>query len=112
MSALLLIDGRSTGVRVRLAHRWHQRAWGLLGVSRLDDPAGLWLAPCNSVHMLGMRIALDIAFVDASGRILKLVPRLMPWRFAACLGAHATVELRAGLLEQLDLRPGRHLALD
>ena len=111
MSAVLLIDGRPAGVRVGLADRWHQRARGLLGVRQLDDPAGLWITPCNSVHMLGMCIALDIAFVDASGRILKLVPRLAPWRFAACWRAHATVELRAGLIGQLALRPGQHIAL-
>lgn len=111
MSGRLLVDGRPAGVRLRLADRWHQRARGLLGVSRLDDPAGLWITPCNSVHMLGMRIALDVAFVDASGRILKLVPRLAPWRFAACWPAHATVEMRAGLLDELALRPGQQLAL-
>lgn len=107
----LFIDGRPAGVRVGLADRWHQRARGLLGVSRLDDPAGLWITPCNSVHMLGMRIPLDVAFVDRSGRILKLVPRLAPWRFAACFGAHAAVELRAGLLEQFALRVDQRLSL-
>lgn len=111
MSQRLFVDGRPAGVRLRLADRWHQRARGLLGVNRLDDPAGLWITPCNSVHMLGMGIALDVAFVDASGRILKLVPRLRPWRFAACWRAHATVELRAGLAGELALRPGRLLAL-
>lgn len=111
MSQALHIDGQPAGVRLRVADRWHQRARGLLGVRRLDDPAGLWITPCNSVHMLGMRIALDIAFVDASGRILKLVPRLAPWRFAACWRAHATVELRAGLIGQLALRPGQHITL-
>jgi uncharacterized membrane protein (UPF0127 family) len=107
----LLVDGRPAGVRLRLADRWHQRARGLLGVRRLDDPAGLWITPCNAVHMLGMRLALDVAFVDEAGRILKLVPRLAPWRFAACLRAHATVELRAGLAAELELRPGRRLTL-
>jgi uncharacterized membrane protein (UPF0127 family) len=112
VSGALLVDGKPAGVRLRLADRWHQRARGLLGVRQLDDPAGLWITPCNSVHMLGMRIALDIAFVDASGRILKLVPQLGPWRFAACWRAHATVELRAGLIRQLALKPGQQLALD
>ncbi len=110
-AAPLLINGRSTGIRLGVAHRWHQRARGLLGVRRLDDPAGLWITPCNSVHMLGMRMPLDVAFIDPSGRILKLVPRLAPWRFAACFKAHATVELRAGLLEQLGLRIDQRLTL-
>ncbi|MFG6412600.1 DUF192 domain-containing protein [Roseateles sp. DC23W] len=107
----LLVEGRPAGVRVGLADRWHQRARGLLGVRRLDDPAGLWITPCNSVHMLGMRIALDVAFVDRSGVILKLVPHLAPWRFAACTKAHATVELRVGLIAQFGLRAGQRLTL-
>ena len=111
MTAALLIDGRPAGIRLGVADSWHLRARGLLGVRQLDDPAGLWITPCNSVHMLGMRIALDVAFVDRSGRVLKLVPHLKPWRFAACMRAHATVELRAGLVQELGLRPDQRLSL-
>lgn len=110
-AARLHLDGQDTGLRLRHATRWHERAIGLLLTPRLDDPVGLWIARCNAVHMLGMRYAIDIAFVDADGRVLKQVANLRPMRMAACRAASASVELRAGLLAQLGIRPGRRLGL-
>lgn len=109
--ARLQLNGGDTGLRLRHAVRWHERAIGLLLTPRLDDPAGLWISRCNAVHMLGMRYAIDVAFVDAEGLVLKQQPWLRPMRMAACRGAAASVELRAGLLAQLGIRPGCRLAL-
>lgn len=107
----LHVDARCTGLRLRHASRWHERAVGLLLTPRLDDPVGLWISPCNAVHMIGMRYALDLAFVGRDGRILRLVQGLKPWRLATCRPAHAVVELRAGLIDALGLQTGQQLAL-
>ena len=42
---------------------------------------------CRSVHTWFMRIPLDIAFVDASGRVLARHDGVMPWRMLSCSGA-------------------------
>lgn len=107
----LHIDGRPSGLRIRQALRWWSRAIGLLATPRLDDPSGLWIAPCNSVHTLGMRYPIDVVFLRRDGTVARIVPRLAPWRAAACRQAHATLELRAGLAERLNLTPGHRLAL-
>jgi uncharacterized protein len=107
----LHVDGRRTAWRIRRALRWWSRAIGLLATPALDDPCGLWIAPCNSVHTIGMRYPIDIVFVNADGTVAKVVERLAPWRAAGCRGARATLELRAGLAGQLKLVPGTALAL-
>lgn len=109
--AEVAVDGARTGLRVRVAERWSQRAVGLLGTPSLKDPCGLWLAPCNAVHMFGMRYAIDVAFVAGDGRITRVVPALRPWRAAGCRSARATLELREGLVREIGLRPGQRLAL-
>jgi uncharacterized protein len=106
----LLVDGRGTNLRIRTALRWWARAVGLLTTSGLEDPCGLWISPCNSVHTLGMRYAIDVVFMNADGRIAKVVEQLPPWRAAGCLNAKSTLELRAGLAGQLGLRRGMALA--
>lgn len=111
MTRELLINGQRSGVHIRRAERWFQRAVGLLMTAQLDHPAGLWIRPCNAVHMLGMRYAIDVLFLDASGRVLKRVDGLRPWRASACVGARVALELRAGLARSLDLQTGQHLAL-
>lgn len=109
--ARLHIDGRDTGLRIRQALSWGARALGLLATPRLDDPCGLWISPCPSVHTVGMRYAIDVIFLAPDGRILKLCPRLRPWRAAGARGAHSTLELRAGLAQQLSLQAGQVLTL-
>lgn len=102
-TACLHIDGQSTGLRIGLALSWWRRAVGLLATARLDDPCGLWIRPCNSVHTLGMRYPIDVVFLDAQGRVTKLVPALKPWRAAGCRGARSVLELRAGLAASLGM---------
>ena len=111
MSEILHIDGRTSALRIRPARTWWRRAIGLLATPALEDPCGLWIEPCHSVHTIGMRYAIDLAFLDRDGRILKLVPRLGPWRAAACRGARSTLELRAGLAAELGLTRGMQLKL-
>jgi len=72
------------------------RCKGLLGVRHLDAGQALWLAPCRAVHTCGMRIAIDVVFLDAGGRVLRVVHSLVPWRLVVCLRAASVVELAAG----------------
>jgi len=44
------------------------RRRGLRGRDELDG--GLVLRPCRSVHTVGMRFAIDVAFCDADGVVL------------------------------------------
>jgi uncharacterized membrane protein (UPF0127 family) len=64
------------------------------------------LEPCWLVHTFGMRYALDLAFVDAAGRIRKLAYGVRPGRIAGSPGARQTIELSAGVLAGLGLKVG------
>lgn len=89
--------------RVHKTEGWWQRAVGLLATSQLDDPRGLWISPCRSIHTVGMRYAIDVVFIDERGRVKKLVRGLQPWRATACSGARSTLELRAGAIDELQV---------
>lgn len=110
-SLQLHIDGRPSGCRIRQALRWWSRAIGLLATPQLEDPSGLWIAPCNSVHTLGMRYPIDVVFLDAEGKVAKVVPLLRPWRATGCRGARSVLELRAGLAASVGISPGAVLTL-
>lgn len=100
------------GWQVWLATSWWQRAVGLLGTSRLPERTGLWIEPCASVHTIGMRYAIDVVFVDAAQRIVKLSPGKRPFGAAACRQAKAVLELGDGGIAVLALRVGERLAPD
>jgi uncharacterized membrane protein (UPF0127 family) len=91
-------DGAVLVARCHVADRPLARLVGLLATPDLADGEGLWLEPCSSVHTWGMQIPIACAFLDAHGRVLRVVDPLPPWRRAAVRGARAVVEARAGRL--------------
>lgn len=66
------------------------RLRGLLG--RAPDRSWHVLAPCNDVHTFGMGHELDVAFIDAEGRVLAVHRQVGKGRRLRCSQAAATVE--------------------
>lgn len=88
------------------ADRFVRRLRGLIGRSALGDDEALLIRPCRSVHTLGMRYPIDLVYLDRTGLVLRVRAALSPWRFSACLGAAAVLELGASRAEALGLRAG------
>ena len=97
--------------RCLLADTPWTRLRGLLGRRGLGADEGLLLRPAGSVHMLFMRFAIDVVFLDRDDTVVKIVPGLRPWRFAAARGARRTLELASGASSRAGLKPGDRLVL-
>jgi uncharacterized protein len=95
---------------IRRADGFFSRLAGLLLSPPLQPGQGLLLVPCASVHTAFMTCPIDIVFLDRSGKIRRIVPRLAPWRTAAYAGAYQTLELAAGEAARLELQAGASLA--
>ena len=91
---------------VILAATPRARLRGLIG---RREPRPLLLVPAAAIHTWGMRFAIDAVFLDAELRVVKVVRRLPPRRFAAARGARAVLELPAGGADGLE--EGAKLAL-
>jgi uncharacterized membrane protein (UPF0127 family) len=96
----------SPPLNIRRADRFFSRLRGLLFAPPLAPGEGLLLAPCASVHTAFMTYPIDVVFLDRADTVVKIVPRLAPWRAAACAGAHQTLELAAGEASRLRLTVG------
>lgn len=81
-------------MELRVADTPWRRLRGLAGYR--VPPHALLLAPCASVHTCGMRFALDLYWLDAAGRTLRVDRGVKPWRLRSCRGARAVVEVAAG----------------
>jgi uncharacterized protein len=83
------------------------RARGLLG--RDGCEGAMLLRPARSVHTVGMRFAIDVAFCDAELRVIRTVtmPRhrmsRLVWR------SRAVIEAEAGAFARWRLQPGDQL---
>lgn len=96
--------------RVRIAATFISRCVGLLNRRGLGEDEGLLLKPGGSIHTLGMRIAIDVLFLDGQLRIAKIVQRVPPWRFAlAPPRTRCVLELASGRVAAAGLREGMRL---
>ena len=99
--------------RVRAAHTHWTRLRGLLGTAPLDPAAGLWLKPCRQVHMIGMRYAIDVLFLDDGSRVVHALAELRPGRISPKVAAAASVvELAAGTLARTGVTVGTRVVLE
>ena len=105
-------DGSVLVAQVDVAAGFLGRAVGLMGRPALGLGRALYLAPCGSVHTLFMRFALDLIFVDAAYRVVRVVRDVRPWRIAmGGPGASAVFELESGWLPHGSPKPGEVLQI-
>jgi uncharacterized membrane protein (UPF0127 family) len=96
-------------LRVRVADSFVSRALGLLVGAPLAPEEALLIAPCSSIHTFGMRYPIDVAFIDADARIVRVCPRVPASRVRFAFGAHAVLEMHAGAAARLGLDAGVRL---
>ena len=101
--AWLLRDGEVLA-SLELARDRRARVRGLLGRDGVEG--AIWLEPAHAVHTIGMRFAIDVAYLDGERTVLDVRtmgrhrlgrPR---WR------AKAVLEAEAGAFERWRLHPG------
>jgi uncharacterized protein len=101
------------GDRVRTAQTFLSRLVGLLGTGAIAEGEGLWIVPCRSVHTLGMRYPIDVAFLDARGVVVGTLEGLPPNRIGRVFrDARGALELRAGTLAATGTAPGDRLEFE
>ena len=84
-----------------------RRAKGLLGRDGIDG--ALLIPKTRSVHSIGMRFDLDVAFLDGDQRVVKVV-RLKRGRMTLPVwSARSVVEAEAGSFRDRGLRCGDEL---
>ncbi len=92
---------------LEVAETWKDRSRGLLGRDGIDG--ALLIRPARSVHSLGMRFAIDVAFCDRHMVVRRMVC-LPPNRLTRpALRGHCVIEAESGAFERWKLRPGDQL---
>ncbi len=92
---------------LEVAESRHDRMRGLLGRDGIEG--ALLLRPGRSVHSMGMRFPIDVAFCDDDLVVLRTV-LLRPNRVTRpSLRGRCVIEAEAGAFERWRLRPGDRL---
>lgn len=99
--------------KCRLADTMLSRAVGLLNRSSLERGEGLLIRPCNSVHCFFMRFPIDVLFMDAECRVLKMYTPMKPWRMSTIVrGSKQVIELPSGVVADTGTKVGDILLLE
>jgi uncharacterized protein len=98
--------GRTLASHVELAVDSQSRRRGLLGRDTFDRGSALIIAPCAAIHTFFMRFAIDVAFVDRDGRVLKNYAAVPRRRIAFSITAFAAIELPAGAIAECEVTAG------
>lgn len=89
-----------------------ERRTGLLRHTSLAPGEGLWIAPCEAIHTVGMKFAIDVLFLNKKRKVLKIKKNMQRWRMAACLRAHSVLELPAGMADRTNTSIGDQLEIE
>ena len=104
-----LVSGGHVLASAERADDHRSRARGLLGRSSLEG--ALVLSKCRSVHTVGMRFAIDVAYLDADGVVLKVAHMHRNRIGMPIWKATTVVEAQAGAFERWGLRVGDQVEL-
>ena len=101
------------GEAIAVAATAAQRVRGLLGKECLEDGHGLLFKNCASLHTFFMTFPIDIIYADRKGKVLKVAPRVKPFKLiAAPMRAFYAIELPEGAIERSNTLAGDMLILD
>src|SRR6476620_7079878 len=85
------------------------RMRGLLGRERVEG--AVLLRPAKSVHTVGMRFPIDVAYVDDELSVVRTV-QMKTWRVSRpVIKARGVIEAEAGAFAKWNLRVGDHLEI-
>jgi uncharacterized membrane protein (UPF0127 family) len=92
---------------LEVARSRKERMRGLLGRDGIEG--ALLIEPCKSVHTVGLRFPIDVAFCDDEMVVLRVV-RMPRYRLARPVWRSSVViEAEAGSFARWELRPGDQL---
>ena len=106
-------NGAVLAERVERATGAWERMRGLLGRHDLPQGDALAIEPCTSIHTFFMAFAIDAAFLDRNGKVIRALSDLRPFRTTRIYPSAAqVVELPAGTLARTDTRPGDQVSFE
>ena len=107
-----LSNEKILGDNISLADSFFSRMKGLLGRSTLATGEGLIITSCKSIHMVFMKFAIDVIFIDRDDKVVGVVNRIKPYQFSPVFfNANRAIELPAGIASQVNVQLGDQLEI-
>ena len=97
---------------VEIADNPAKRMKGLLGRPSLAQGYALVITCCSGIHMLFMKFAIDVVFLDKKNQVVGIVLNIKPFEFSPIFWkASCAVELPVGIIESTNTQVGDQLSV-
>ena len=94
------------------AHTHMTRLRGLLGRMRLRSDEGLWIAPCQGIHTIGLLFPIDVIYLDGSLRVIHVIEHLGPFRVSSIrIGSRSVLQLPTRTIYSSNTQVGDQLMI-
>ena len=91
----------------QVADRFFTRFKGLMFRRSIPEDYALHITPCNQVHMLNMRFSIDVIYLDASGRVVKIDENVQPGKICKTVkNAKSVIEVTSFYSSENNIRQG------
>ena len=112
MRAINLRNNKELSLNVTMACSLFERMKGLLGREKLEPGESLWIKPCNSIHTIGMKFPIDVAFLDKNNIVVKVKNNLPSNRISGIyFRASGVLEFPAGTLQETNTQVGDRIEI-
>lgn len=106
------MNGKTINIpfKIEMADSFFTRLKGLMFRKDPIKDEGLWIVPCNGVHMFFMKFPIDIVLLNKQNEVVAVHQDLKPWRITKPVKtAHSTLELPVGSIKKLGIGTGDNI---
>lgn len=105
--ASIIKNGTVITENAEIADSFFRRFMGLMFRKAIADDYALHITPCNQIHMLNMRFAIDVVYLDGEGRVVRIDSNVAPKKICKTVReAKSVIEMNASAAEKYGIRTG------
>ncbi len=96
-----------------LADNFFSRFRGLMFRKSIADDYALFITPCNQIHMLNMKFAIDVVYLTETGEVIKTDVNVQPGKICKTVKkAKSVIELKSFSAAKLGICEGDIIVRD
>ncbi len=110
--AKILKNGQVITENAEIAASFFRRFRGLMFRKEIADDYALHILPCNQIHMLNMRFAIDAVYLSESGQVVKIDENVPVGKICKTVkNAKSVVEMKSFAAKKFGICTGDELKI-